>query len=343
VSDSLKPLEPWKFGEANRMQLLIDSVIDYAIYMLDLEGRVVSWNSGAARLKGYAAEEIIGQPFNRFYTPEDLQAGLPEKALRTARETGRFHAEGWRVRKDGTRFWATVVIGSVHDEQGTLIGFAQVTRDITEQLAHQTLLESESRYRRLVEAVVDYAIFRLDASGHIATWNSGARRIKGYDQSEIIGKHLSTFYTEEDRKLGVPQEALGIASKTGNYEAEGWRVRKDGSKFWASVVIDAIRDDTGELVGFCQSHPRYNRKDGSAAQAKSCARKTPSVAQPTRRCVTTHGCGCADSVYRARNQTASRRNRDERERRPSVARPIGPQFNGGTNEPRADRKSGPPD
>ena len=109
-------------------------MIDYAIYMLDLEGRVVSWNSGAVRLKGYTAHEIIGQSFSRFYTPEDVQAGVPEKALRIARETGRFHAEGWRVRKDGTRFWASVVIDAVHDEHGELIGFAKVTRDITERL-----------------------------------------------------------------------------------------------------------------------------------------------------------------------------------------------------------------
>ena len=241
------------FGEANRLQLLIDSVVDYAIYMLDLEGRVISWNSGGVRLKGYTADEIIGERFSRFYTPEDQQAGIPEKALRIARETGRFHAEGWRVRKDGTCFWAMVVIDAVRDERGELLGFAKVTRDITERhLAQQTLLESERRYRRLVEAVVDYAIFQLDTDGRIATWNSGAQRIKGYVQSEIIGQHFSAFYTEEDRKAGVPQLALETASKVGKFEAEGWRVRKDGSKFWAAVVIDAIRDEAGKLIGFAK-------------------------------------------------------------------------------------------
>ena len=182
------------FGKASRLQLLIDAVVDYAIYMLDLDGRVVSWNSGAERLKGYTAGEIIGQSFSRFYLPEDQKAGLPEKALRTAREAGRFHTEGWRVRKDGTRFWATVVVDPIHDESGKLIGFAKVTRDITErQLAHQTLLESEQRYRRLVEAVVDYAIFQLDPNGRIATWNTGAERIKGYTANEIIGQTFSTL------------------------------------------------------------------------------------------------------------------------------------------------------
>lgn len=168
-------------GEASRLQLLIDAVVDYAIYMLDVDGRVVSWNSGAVRLKGYSAEEIIGQPFTRFYTPEDLAAGIPVTALKTARETGRFHAEGWRLRKDGTKFWASVVIDAIRDPNGELIGFAKVTRDITErQLAQQTLLESERRYRILVDAVVDYAIYQLDTEGRISTWNSGAQRIKGY-------------------------------------------------------------------------------------------------------------------------------------------------------------------
>ena len=205
------------------------------------------------RLKGYTADEIIGERFSRFYTSEDQQAGIPEKALRIARETGRFHAEGWRVRKDGTCFWAMVVIDAVRDERGELLGFAKVTRDITERhLAQQTLLESERRYRRLVEAVVDYAIFQLDTDGRIVTWNSGAQRIKGYVQSEIIGQHFSAFYTEEDRKAGVPQLALETASKVGKFEAEGWRVRKDGSKFWAAVVIDAIRDEAGKLIGFAK-------------------------------------------------------------------------------------------
>jgi PAS domain S-box-containing protein len=236
-----------------RLQLLIDAVVDYAIYMIDPEGRVLSWNSGGIRLKGYSADEIIGRHFSEFYTPEDRAAGLPAKALATARETGRFHGEGWRVRKDGTRFWALVVVDAVKDENGTLVGFAKVTRDITErQQAQITLLESERRYRRLVEAVVDYAIFQLDPAGYVTTWNAGAQRIKGYRPEEIIGRHFSDFYTPEDRAAGVPARALALASETGRYEAEGWRVRKDGSRFLASVVIDRILDDVGELVGFAK-------------------------------------------------------------------------------------------
>jgi PAS domain S-box-containing protein len=234
-------------------QLLIDSVVDYAIYMIGLDGRVRSWNAGAARLKGYRAEEIVGRSFGTFYAPEDQAAGLPQKALQTARDTGRFAAEGWRVRKDGSRFWASVVIDAIRDANGELVGFAKITRDVTDrQKAQQQLIESERRYRRLIESVIDYAIFQLDPSGIIATWNPGAERIKGYTAEEIVGQHFSRFYTDEDRNAGVPAMALRTAAEIGKYEAEGWRVRKDGTRFWALVVIDAIRDEQGQLIGFAK-------------------------------------------------------------------------------------------
>ena len=221
--------------------------------MIDVDGIVRSWNSGAERLKGYPADEIIGQSFSSFYSPEDRAKGLPQTALRIAAETGRFSSEGWRVRKDGSRFWAFVVVDAIRNEQGQVIGFAKVTRDITDrQQAHNELLESERRYRRLIEAVVDYAIFQLDPAGNVATWNPGAQRIKGYDPDEIIGQHFSRFYTPEDIQLGVPKLALAEAAEHGRFEAEGWRMRKDGSRFWASVVIDRIMDEAGELVGFAK-------------------------------------------------------------------------------------------
>ena len=239
--------------DTRRLQLLIDAIVDYAIYMIDVDGTVRSWNSGAERLKGYSADEIIGKSFSSFYSPEDRAKGLPQTALRIAAETGRFSSEGWRVRKDGSRFWAFVVVDAIRDEQGQVIGFAKVTRDITErQQAHNELLESERRYRRLIEAVVDYAIFQLDPAGNVTTWNPGAQRIKGYDPDEIIGQHFSQFYTPEDIQLGVPKLALAEAAKQGRFEAEGWRMRKDGSRFWASVVIDRITDEAGELVGFAK-------------------------------------------------------------------------------------------
>jgi PAS domain S-box-containing protein len=253
VQDVKSPKNMSDAGSNRHLQLLLDAVVDYAIYMIGLDGRVLSWNSGAARLKGYSPDEIIGRPFSLFYTAEDQRAGAPQKALAAAQAHGRFLAEGWRVRKDGTRFWASVVIDAIKDENGQLIGFAKVTRDITERHeAQQSLLENERRYRRLVEAVVDYAIFQLDVNGIVASWNVGAQRIKGYTAAEIVGKHFSSFYTDVDRIAGLPQQSLKKAASEGRYEAEGWRVRKDGTKFWASVVIDPIYDDDKKLIGFAK-------------------------------------------------------------------------------------------
>src|ERR1700712_5746508 len=233
-------------------ELLIQSVVDYAIYMLDPTGHVVSWNPGAQRIKGYTAEEIIGEHFSRFYTEEERAAGVPPKALRIAAEAGRFTAEAWRVRKDGGHFWAMVVIDPII-QNGKLLGFAKITRDMTEQrLAQLAALESERRFRLLVQGVTDYAIYMLDPEGRVANWNAGAARIKGYSESEIVGEHFSRFYTPEDRDAGLPQKALNTARREGRFEAEGWRCRKDGSRFWAGVLIDAIHDNDGGLIGFAK-------------------------------------------------------------------------------------------
>jgi PAS domain S-box-containing protein len=236
-----------------RFQLLIDSVTDYAIYMLDPEGYVASWNAGARRFKGYEAHEIIGEHFSRFFSPEDRAAGFPQNALRTAAAEGRFEAEGWRFRKDGSRFWANAVIDPIRDESGELVGFAKITRDITARKeAEDRLYQSEQRFRMLVQGVTDYAIYMLDPDGNITNWNAGAEAIKGYSAAEIIGQHFSRFYTEEDRAAGVPASALEIALREGKYENEAERLRKDGSRFWAHVVIDPIRDDSGRHIGFAK-------------------------------------------------------------------------------------------
>ncbi|KRC79983.1 PAS domain-containing sensor histidine kinase [Sphingomonas sp. Root241] len=237
----------------NRFEMLVQSVTDYAIYMLDPTGKVVSWNAGAQRFKGYREDEILGQHFSRFYTDADRAAGIPALALRTAEFDGRFEAEGWRVRKDGTHFWASVVIDPIRQPDGTLIGFAKVTRDLTDRrIADEALRRSEERFRLLVQSVTDYAIYMLDTGGHVASWNAGAERFKGYTADEIIGEHFSRFYTEEDREAGIPRRALETATNHGRFEAEGWRVRKDGTRFWANVVIDPVRDSSGTLVGFAK-------------------------------------------------------------------------------------------
>jgi PAS domain S-box-containing protein len=240
-------------SDEGRYRLLVEAVTDYAIFMLDPHGFVTSWNPGAQRFKGYAPAEIIGQHFSRFYTEDDRKAGLPARALETACREGKFESEGWRVRKDGSRFWAYVVIDPIRQPSGEVVGFAKITRDLTERReAEAALRQSEEQFRLLVHGVTDYAIYLLDADGCVTNWNLGAQRIKGYLPHEIIGRHFSQFYTDEDREAGEPQEALETAIREARFEKEGWRVRKDGSRFWAHVVIDPIRDDRGEIFGYAK-------------------------------------------------------------------------------------------
>src|SRR5690349_17598536 len=207
-----------------RARLILASIEDFAIFMLSPEGRVESWNLGAERIKGYRADEILGEHFSLFYPPEDVAAGKPDADLREAAARGRFEDEGWRVRKDGSRFWANVVISVMRDAAGRVEGFAKVTRDLTERRrTHEALRESDERFRVLVENVEDYAIFRLDPDGRIATWNIGAERIKGYRAAEIIGRHFSVFYAPEDLAAGKPAAELREAIARGRCEDEGWR------------------------------------------------------------------------------------------------------------------------
>lgn len=248
-----RPRQLIDISQSDRFQLLIDAVTDYAIYLLDADGRVATWNTGAQRFKGYAPDEIIGRHFSVFYTEEDRAAGLPAHALQTAKFEGRFESEGWRVRKDGARFWCHVVIDPVIGDGGQVIGYAKVTRDISERRAiHEALVASEQRFRLLVQGVRDYAIYMLDPDGRVTNWNSGAEAIKGYSPDEIIGQHFSVFYTDEDRAAGLPEKALATAVAEGKFEGEGQRVRKSGERFWASVVIDPIHDDHGQRVGFAK-------------------------------------------------------------------------------------------
>ncbi|WP_430318005.1 PAS domain S-box protein [Pseudomonas nitroreducens] len=239
--------------EDARYRLLVEAVTDYAIYMLDPDGRVSSWSSGAQRLKGYAADEILGEHFSRFYTPTDREAGLPERALGEAARVGRYESEGWRLHRDGSSFWAHVVIDAIRGSEGELLGFAKITRDRTEQ--HETelaLRRSEQQFRLLVNGVTDYALYMLDAEGNVTSWNSGAERIKGYHPEEIIGRRFDCFYCDEDRQAGVPRASLDTALAEGRYEEERLQMRKDGSRFWANIVIDPVFDDTGKLLGYAK-------------------------------------------------------------------------------------------
>lgn len=256
---------------AETFQLLVDAVTDYALYMLDPEGRVVSWNAGAQRFKGYTPEEIIGDHFSRFFLPEDRSNGLPDRILRVAAEQKRFEMEGWRLRKDGRKFLAHVVVDAIHNDKGALVGFAKITRDITEKRRlEQAAYDSALQLKMLVQSVRDYAIYMLDPHGRISSWNAGAQAIKGYSEDEVLGKHFSLFYTEEDRARGAPSEALETAIRQGKFEAEAQRVRKDGSLFWAHVLIDPIYNEAGDHVGFA----KITRDISDRVEAEQALRKT---------------------------------------------------------------------
>ncbi|HJT81919.1 MAG TPA: PAS domain S-box protein [Chthoniobacterales bacterium] len=234
-----------------RYRLLVEGVEDYAIFLLDPSGYVASWNLGARRLKQYQPEEIIGQHFSKFYPPEDIASRKPERELEEAIANGRVEDEGWRLRKDGSRFWASVVITAIYGRDGKLAGFGKVTRDLTERrMAEEKLREKEEQFRLLVDRVEEYAIFMLDPNGRVSTWNSGAQKIKGFAAKDIIGKHFACFYTAEDVAAGKPQHNLEIATRDGHIRDQGVRVRKDGTTFYADVLITALRDDTGKLRGF---------------------------------------------------------------------------------------------
>jgi PAS domain S-box-containing protein len=234
-----------------KYRLMVDSVRDYAIFLLDTTGHIVTWNDGASLLKGYSSGEIIGKHFSIFYTEVDLKNKKPENELRIAIETGKYQEEGWRVKKNGSLFWANIVITALFDEHNQHIGFSKVTRDLTQRkMDEEELKLSEERYRSLVEQVTDYGIFLLDEKGRVISWNEGARRISGYEANEIIGKYFSIFYPEEDIINGKPAYELRVARKDGKFEEEGWRLRKDGARFWSNVVITAVYNSEGILAGF---------------------------------------------------------------------------------------------
>ena len=246
-------MKPTPLADSKLFKLMADSVLDYAIFLLDTQGNIISWNPGAQRIKHYSAHEIIGKHFSIFYTPPDIQRQWPQTELQRATMEGRFEDEGWRVRKDGSRFWAHVVITALRDEGGKLLAFSKITRDLTDRKRQEEALQrSEERFRLLIEGVQDYAIYMLSPDGTVTSWNAGARRIAGYEASEILGKHFSRFYSADDIAAGKPWGDLAMAREHGRAEDEGWRVRKDGTRYWARVVVSALREDDGRLYGFAK-------------------------------------------------------------------------------------------
>ena len=264
TSDLQKKIEELRVSE-ERYHKMVEEVEDYAIIFLDTSGIIQKWNKGAQKIKQYSESEIIGKSFTTFYLPEDRKNNLPGTLLDTARREGRAYHEGWRVRKDGTTFWGSVTITALHNDEREIIGYSKVTRDLTERKlaedqlkisAHQLqqsnddLRKSEDRFHKMVAEIQDYAIILLNKRGDIENWNKGAEVIKGYKASEILGKNFEIFYTPEDQKTGLPFNLLQEAAEKGKATHEGWRVRKDGSKFWGSIVMTALHDKDDEVVGF---------------------------------------------------------------------------------------------
>ena len=250
VNPSVKPLSD-EFEQ--RFRLLVESLTDYAVFMIDLSGSMASWNPGVRSVLGYESEEFIGLPFAAIFTPEDVLRNQPHQELEGARVTGRSDDKRIHVRKDGSRFPADGVVTAIRDDSGGIIAFSKVMHDISEaHHASEALRQSEERYRLLVENVRDYAIFLLDAEGHVASWTPEAERIKGYTAEEIVGRHFCVFFTEEDRRRGAPEQELRTARTAGRAEGEGWRVHKDGSRFWGDEIVAPIADETGVLRGFAR-------------------------------------------------------------------------------------------
>jgi PAS domain S-box-containing protein len=230
---------------------MFNEIEDYAIVLLDEQGNVESWNKGAEKIKGYRAEEILGRNFEIFYTPEDKASGLPNRLISEAARKEKVSQEGWRVRKDGTLFWGSVLITAIHDESGRVIGFTKIIRDLTAaKLSKDSLKESEDRYSKMISEISDYAIILLDNDGNIENWNKGAERIKGYTPEEIIGRNFRIFYSTDDQKKQLPESLIALAIRDGRAQNEGWRIRKDGTRFWGLITITALHSADNKIIGF---------------------------------------------------------------------------------------------
>ena len=238
-------------GKLNLYQKMIEEIQDYAIILLDKNGIIQNWNKGAQTIKLYNDQEVIGKHFSIFYFDDDIAKKLPQQLLETAAASGRAAHEGWRKRKDSTKFWGSITITAVHDDDNNIIGFCKVTRDLTDKkIADDDLRMSEERYHQMVAEVQDYAIILLSPEGVIENWNIGAEKIKGYTAAEVIGKKFELFYTPEDRENKLPAKLLQMAKETGKALQEGWRVRKDGTRFWGTIVITALHGKSGDVIGF---------------------------------------------------------------------------------------------
>ncbi|ANN65489.1 response regulator [Bordetella bronchialis] len=241
---SLQPPDHRRFVECIRR---------YAMFMASPEGIVLSWNEGARLMTGWDAAEVVGRHYYKVYPAVAADAMDTATLLRESASGQTLLRNGWMQCKDGPQLRVATTIDFVRDGAGMLLALAFVSRDVADATASdEALRQSEEQFQLLMRGVVDYAIYMLDRDGHITTWNTGAERIKGYSRDEILGSHFSRFYTEPDRAAGIPAHALATALREGRYESEAWRLRKDGTAFYAHVVIDPIFDPAGNHVGFAK-------------------------------------------------------------------------------------------
>jgi len=240
----------------NRFRLMVESIEDYAMFMVSLSGEIISWNRGAERLTGYKEEEAVGRHFSILYPREELDERHALHELSMAGTLGRYEEEGKRVRKDGSVYLAQITVWRVDDAEGRPIGFAKITRDVTSRKMAQErevqLLESETRFRLMVDSLQDYAMFMVDLQGYITSWNRGAERLTGYTEAEAIGRQFSMLYPREDFGTEHALYELAMAREKGLHEEEGPRLRKDGSVYYAHVLMWPMADSQGEIVGFAK-------------------------------------------------------------------------------------------
>src|SRR5688500_18280694 len=232
-------------------ELLTREIREFCINLLDEQGRILTWNRGGELITGYTLDEVRGKTLHFLYPPELVEVGFADREMETTRRTGHFQGEQWRLRKNGSRYWAQEVLTAIHDPEGKLLGFVKIVRDLSERREiEERLRQSEQRYREVIDGVVDYGIFLTSVDRMIISWNRGAELITGFSEREVVGQCADILFTPEDRARGGPEEEARTAAATGRAEDERWHLRKDGSRFWGSGILTARRDAAGNLLGF---------------------------------------------------------------------------------------------
>jgi len=269
------------------MHALVESVSDYAINLLDPNGRILTWNAGSQRVHGLSASEALGRHFSILFPQEEMEQGEPEWLLKETARLGRCRTEGWRLGAGGKKIWAEIDMTAIHDGAGKLAGFTRVLHDATDhKLSEESLRKLNfelEQYRVILENIDEHAIYTLDADGHVSGWGTGAQRLLGYAAEDVLGQHYAIFAMEEDRLAGQPQRELTEAAVTGRCLTDSWRLRRDGSIVWSSGVISAVRDEAGELVGFVRvARDRTEEKMFADAQEQLATELEERVAERTR-------------------------------------------------------------